>query len=1319
MTGADTTLIVPVQTSALAVNDQVRTERFHRMPPAFPQPGQLREDPVGNLASQDTRWSNSPHSNGVYLQWDLPHALTRARADLTTTTQDPHQETGLARLTYPLVPNRWLVVRIHRTPASISGTAPPPAAAAWLVQSDYLDFDAADPGNPGTPYLWQGREVAIGAARDLDKDAWQAVEQAQLGGTRFLTADGCGLPAFHLLQHYNQNVFSVHDPLTGANGKPLPDGTVSYLVAGWYSHAADDPLTSTSQGTGPLDALLKFHGLYTDALDQRAKTAAGLPLLGWTAPDARPLTRTLYTGTVLALTWKNKDDWPSAKPGNNTGQVHVALGINTADARDALRAQQGLPTTERLLHRAFDSARLETLDQVLDDGSDALRNIEHDACFTASPAGCHWTIAETPVADGSKAGARPPTALTDEQRAALDELNAEQLAHDQTARELADAQRRLYDLWWLAGLSACTDPELRDPRACPDSLLPKLDAHLDPNRDGLAAQVSDLRGKLAALRAKVPTGAQTRDLTDSIAARAKRMELTAGQRLQCVIHPPYHRPQDPVVLLQGAGTGPELAPRTAVECRCHEHLVDRIEPREAGLPLAPTLLAATAEPGDPAGPWQPITSTEDWAPLLPVLREFHALDQAAGDALTTTPAPADVHSWAKAHNHRAHTMTGSNDPVWPSTNLWRQPWAPLLLLWTARIRSLPAHPQKPDPAAPGWPGWHYDGHHWHLDAGTEWHKGTSGQWELDGKGTTAPEDLVGRALLTPLPDFLVSGRIKDYLHRHRDADHALLNTLRDQATTSQICQTLGGLGAYLAQYRAVPHSDPPEPREDLSALLRPTWAVPSPDPDATPWGRPVAAGQFVLTELIIVDRFGRGYDHINPHTLHRSTPARSTDLAPNTAHPAGHTPRPGDHDGNLLALDETHPGACIQLQPRLQQAARTRFELVSPTDDHLVLSAEAAPTPAGTPDNGPVCGWLVPDHRNNTLAVYAADGTGLGEILITGPEDNPRPDWRPLPGSPWLTTDHLRHADFAHRHPHLGPLIQDLFAGSPTDVLHACTDLRHVIDEALLATHAPDDSHTTPWTLLAGRPVAVVRARLRIELADTPHPQPTWEHLLDDPLPTDANPLRSTAWPIRLGDAAHPGDGLIGYYTAPDGKPTDYTRLNTPYTEPTAQHYARPITPQAFPTVVAENTPHGARPSPAATAWVTMLVNPFAPLGARTGILPAATTRVPDNAIRGPLARIALCVPTGPLLATLAPQTTDPDQPQHPEPATALALPSPGSWHGTWTWSERTPPGDSAPWAHLDIGHTDALVHPPDTVPDVRTGYLTLTRPTTDNETGQ
>ncbi|MFF2432181.1 hypothetical protein [Streptomyces mirabilis] len=257
---SDTDLIVPINVNALPVN----------------------------RANLSNARSFEESDAGVYVQWQLPEALTTG-----------HYSPDSEQTSFPLVPNRWLVVRYH-------GPANARQAAGWVVHSDFLDNDGPQWGARGTARsiaLYDSRTgpAATGRRRDLRVGSW--VEPEDPAGGLFLTAVGPGLPTFAAYQPYNQDVFSVHDSLVYRNGDPaLADGTISYLVTGWYSDDGADNL-SESAGIGDL--------LPPDPAElppEPARLAGILDALGWQPSGSSQTPRTLYSGTALGVTWQHDAD---------------------------------------------------------------------------------------------------------------------------------------------------------------------------------------------------------------------------------------------------------------------------------------------------------------------------------------------------------------------------------------------------------------------------------------------------------------------------------------------------------------------------------------------------------------------------------------------------------------------------------------------------------------------------------------------------------------------------------------------------------------------------------------------------------------------------------------------------------------------------------------------------------------------------------------------------------------------------------------------------------------------------------------------------
>ena len=66
--------------------------------------------------------------------------------------------------------------------------------------------------------------------------------------------------------------------------------------------------------------------------------------------------------------------------------------------------------------------------------------------------------------------------------------------------------------------------------------------------------------------------------------------------------------------------------------------------------------------------------------------------------------------------------------------------------------------------------------------------------------------------------------------------------------------------------------------------------------------------------------------------------------------------------------------AVAQLPPRLLQHARLDLTLLDGIDDSKVLGLD--------PGVNPICGWILPNHLDNSLLLYAPAGQSLGEFRL-------------------------------------------------------------------------------------------------------------------------------------------------------------------------------------------------------------------------------------------------------------------------------------------------------------------------------------------------
>jgi hypothetical protein len=210
--------------------------------------------------------------------------------------------------------------------------------------------------------------------------------------------------------------------------------------------------------------------------------------------------------------------------------------------------------------------------------------------------------------------------------------------------------------------------------------------------------------------------------------------------------------------------------------------------------------------------------------------------------------------------------------------------------------------------------------------------------------------------------------------------------------------------------------------------------------------------------------------------------------------------------------------------------------------------------------------------------------------------------------------------------------------------------------------------------LLVGRPLALVRASLALELCGPPYADPT----------TGATDVTSYSFGVQLGNAAQSGDGLVGYVTGEGGSPVSVVVPPSASTN----GYLEQIGPGNF----IELTPNGP------PVYVSMLVDPRLPVHASTAILPVTTLAVPPAYVNDALAKMDVTFRVNTLL-------TDPPELvtlEHPE-GTTMRMPVPVQ-KGNWSWLEQHGPI----WIDTAIVPADAQARLTSAMPVLRRGLLRL-----------
>ncbi|WP_063786135.1 hypothetical protein [Streptomyces noursei] len=519
-TRSNDSLVVPVEVTALAVNERTRLTEdpyvWHRWRPNFFLLQDNRIPPEPKPFEID----GQPPGTGVYVQWQLPEALTQGRQEDASGIED-----------FPLVPNRWLVVRHQAASDTVH---------AWVVESDHLGLQTGTVSYLD-PHADEVTATKIGRRHDLAAGPWSEPTDKR---EPFLTALGPGLLTFSVFQPYTENVFSIHDPLDDVPDKDR----LSYHAVGWY---ADDSS----------DILAGHDGNLTDLLEK----------LEWLAPGATSATyRSLYTGSVLGVVWDREGPVPASEL-PDPGEIAVAIGNSTAEALSGLLEEADGPGSlsgqESRLVRGLVLGTLDTLDRP--NGDELADAAAHRSGFGPAPSGFTWHIADRsdPEAPDSLSVAARVAERVREQDV-LAELNCKQSQFDALAAELAAAQERLYLLWALSKAEKL-----------PPDFENRIGQELDPHRDGAARRVDSLHGDLQRLlddNGGLPWGTTPEELEESAAEYASRNGMRAAHVLQRVPKAPHEQPADPVLLLQGAHLHAPMTRGSFLPCRPLDRLVAKI-----------------------------------------------------------------------------------------------------------------------------------------------------------------------------------------------------------------------------------------------------------------------------------------------------------------------------------------------------------------------------------------------------------------------------------------------------------------------------------------------------------------------------------------------------------------------------------------------------------------------------------------------------------------------------------------------------------------------------------------------------------------------
>jgi len=1357
-------LLVPIHVDGLVVGEKLPPSQLYQWTNLAQDFSKLQDNYV--FGSELDSGDGNPFAEaegleqGIHLHFRLPRTLTHG------------SQKGIADVSFPTIPNRWLVQRIAGNDTL--------AYKAWLIKSD-VETQSTSPGMTW-PTFYRDKPVefrTIGCCSELTKPLDEHDEPAKLK----LTAVGPGNPAFSAYYPACRGVLGFYDSM--ADFPEDESIRVSYLVTGWYSHAEDDPLarfsadfharhSAPSEDTTATEELHKLQ--FSELLDWANERAWHIDRKTDTAPLRFNLpTRLLCHGLVRGITWagtkrnyiqtnglgastSQSSVFPN-NPNNHAKAYKLAAGNTAAEALAALLAPHDFLDQDLLMALQGD-----LLSQSTD--VESLQYELHERRFSDEHGGTTFSIREEPNSADVTAATVPSSsgsigAIPVPLLALLHQLNEKQQTCDQLFRRLEDYRWQVYALWFLRtrllkkGVTAKTKPQLellekqvtsvkemlkaervawdvvkkqRDELYCADAAAfahtgkiidelakyprsefaidPVFSAQLDAGqltkalREVFQAHATPLSGEAKLTVVQRGSHWEISDRGNRYLIKYEKPSLNvclvSKYRLESSAAPSFHTPNDPAIAI----SGPAMARHNtwqqtgSVLCRMTGQEVTGIELQVPAGRLVKITSKALAE----------VLFVKDGLfvnrETLPISGGIHATLLGESLLLDDMYAPRIaglvsgqfvelLTNTIKTLQHPRGVAAQSNPPdvgnaligCLPDQNLpvnWRgNPWIPLFVVWEVSWQSDYHNTAKCLPEAL-----------------------VTGRWCLDkrkGGDLVMKEDAVdpdntvketwydGYSILTPTTSKNLADRLAAL-----DASHPLVNVLNNLSVQSQVLDgfndalTLQKTGMQLPpldfqkyfesgdlQIDSI-HDDINHGFDDIEQ--RDTFRT-APSKRNDPF-LPVRAGQLEIKNLSIVDAFGQTLK-LPVDKINASTQSDGEEAMLRRAHTC-------IADSASTVTDVRR----LTFRPRFVQPARLRFQWED---------ASVGPGVKG----GPVCGWVVPNHLEKSLAIYSATGKLLGALQkklgiqagssapnafywVSVPggetsEDQPQPQKRFDEMTKIIEDAHLRH-------------FCNWVLGLSADDGGTFASL---IDQSIASTGQRVPDEDAGVSILAGHPLVLVRASLQFELAGLPAHRPVLRSVTvdgaavtqvgDDRL--DTSSFQNIRWPLRLGDLHARNDGLLGVFkcatTGLDPGVTTNGNFYPAWGLGGGDLTSTVLEAQSFADQDFEiDCVHPLQ--------LTMLMDPQARVHATSGALPRTFIELPKETATGAKRAREVFFQTAPVLGLSA----------------TPHIPSPSDDYGEWSWAYRP---DVTHWT-LDPNIVEATDRGGfnDTWPTISEGWLRL-----------
>jgi hypothetical protein len=329
----------------------------------------------------------------------------------------------------------------------------------------------------------------------------------------------------------------------------------------------------------------------------------------------------------------------------------------------------------------------------------------------------------------------------------------------------------------------------------------------------------------------------------------------------------------------------------------------------------------------------------------------------------------------------------------------------------------------------------------------------------------------------------------------------------------------------------------------------------------------------------------------------------------------------------------------IFLPPRLAQPARLNFRWLSatPVSSEEINYRDTSNTEETNdhPDTSPICGWLMANFLDETLAVFAADGTALGYVDANA-------NWQLLP---WVNEANNIKDNIPNIYmQQVVEWLETKYSKTQNTNPPKWTDFLNATQVALNNIAPANAQSFKSKAVLMGKPMAVVMSRISFQTKGKPVIEQSWESLLSDLNKCDSidnythENRNNKNWtklklPVRLGEHHQLNDGLVGYWVEDKNKDTKNQK-------PKGISEAKFTSPEFTSDDVVDAEIETYSESNHETQWlaidnpvnICMLMDPRGLVHATTGVMPTKALSIPTHHYLNAMRKLSMWFNVSPLL---------------------------------------------------------------------------------------